>query len=218
MSIEFHCSQCGRLLRTGDDTVGRMAQCPQCNAHTQVPIPESSAPSQSTPPSGGGDSFDARAEQPAASTGYRPPYQTLSTNDPGQGGQGNAMYALQRVSAPAVCLIITAVLGLGLHALGLLVNMLNLGAMAAANPRNAMPVVFSGPLYIVSGSIGIILSIIVLVGAMKMKGLENYGFAMAASIIALFPCIGPCCLIGWPFGIWALVILSDPVVKASFRN
>lgn len=51
-----------------------------------------------------------------------------------------------------------------------------------------------------------------------MKSLENYGFAMAASIIALIPCMGPCCILGIPFGIWSLVVLSDPVVRSSFKS
>ena len=85
--------------------------------------------------------------------------------------------------------------------------------------QNAIPEIFiRGPIALAQTSIGLILSIIVLIGAIKMKALENYGFAMAASIIALFPCIGPCCFIGIPFGIWSLVVLSDPLVKSSFRS
>jgi tetratricopeptide (TPR) repeat protein len=39
MPIEFRC-KCGKLLCTDDDTVGRMAQCPQCGDRTQVPSPD----------------------------------------------------------------------------------------------------------------------------------------------------------------------------------
>ncbi len=52
---------------------------------------------------------------------------------------------------------------------------------------------------------------------MKMKKLESYGLAMAASIIAMIPCLSPCCLIGLPIGIWALVVLSKPEVKSAFH-
>lgn len=209
MSIEFHCSRCGRLLRTGDDTLGRMAQCPQCGAQTQVPTPEMLGSASSAPPSGGGGSFDSRSQQPADSTGYQTPYQSTPGHAPGQAPQVNQYYALQRVSGPAVSLIVTGVLGLVFGVLGV---------MATAAPRHAVPVMFSVPVNIVLSSIGIIMSIIVLMGAIKMKGLENYGFAMAASIIALIPCTSPCCFLGLPFGIWALVVLCDPVVKASFRS
>ena len=39
MSIEFRCSECGKLLRTEDGTVGRQAQCPECGAVSTVPEP-----------------------------------------------------------------------------------------------------------------------------------------------------------------------------------
>jgi hypothetical protein len=39
MAIEFRCNQCGRLLRTGDDTAGLMAQCPECGSQTPIPVP-----------------------------------------------------------------------------------------------------------------------------------------------------------------------------------
>ena len=44
MAIEFRCSQCGRLLRTGDDTAGRMAQCPEGGSQTPVPFPTEETP------------------------------------------------------------------------------------------------------------------------------------------------------------------------------
>ncbi len=39
MTIEFRCTQCQRLLRTGDDTAGRNAKCPACGAIVPIPIP-----------------------------------------------------------------------------------------------------------------------------------------------------------------------------------
>ena len=59
---------------------------------------------------------------------------------------------------------------------------------------------------------------VVLVGAIKMKNLQNYGLAMTSAIIALIPCFSPCCVLGLPFGIWALVVLSDNRVKAAFQH
>ncbi len=37
MAIEFRCPQCGKLLRTGDDTAGRQAKCPECGAVSTIP-------------------------------------------------------------------------------------------------------------------------------------------------------------------------------------
>lgn len=39
MSIEFRCTSCGTLLRTGDDTAGKQAKCPNCGQILPVPTP-----------------------------------------------------------------------------------------------------------------------------------------------------------------------------------
>jgi hypothetical protein len=196
-----------------------MAQCPECGGQTQVPAQETSAQPSPAPLSGAGGSFDSGAGQKADSAGYQAPYQTPPGHGPGPGAEGNYLYALQRVSAPAVCLIVTAVLGLGLHLLGIAGIIMHIGVAAAAMHQPAMPEMFiSGPIAIIHNGINIILYLTILIGAIKMKGLENYGFAMTASIIAMIPCVSPCCLLGLPFGIWALVVLSDPAVKSSFKT
>lgn len=61
-------------------------------------------------------------------------------------------------------------------------------------------------------------SAIVLYGGWKMMRLESYGWAMAAAIVALVPCVSPCCILGLPLGIWALTVLLDPWIKSAFRS
>ena len=65
--------------------------------------------------------------------------------------------------------------------------------------------------------IGLVVGALILFGAIKMKNLESYGLAMTASIIAMIPCVSPCCLLGLPLGIWAVVVLNNPEVKSAFR-
>lgn len=60
------------------------------------------------------------------------------------------------------------------------------------------------------------LSAVILAGGLKMLKLRNYGLCVAAAVIALVPCLSPCCCLGLPIGIWALVILLKPEVKAAF--
>lgn len=55
-------------------------------------------------------------------------------------------------------------------------------------------------------------------GAIQMMKLRNYGLSMAAAIISIIPCIGPCCCGCAPVGIWALVVLSQAEVKQAFRG
>ena len=59
-------------------------------------------------------------------------------------------------------------------------------------------------------------SAFVFYGALQMRAVRNYGICMAAAIAACIPCLSPCCLFGIPFGIWALVQLNKPEVRAGF--
>ncbi len=82
-----------------------------------------------------------------------------------------------------------------------------------------MPMPFPvGGVAIGAGVVQIVLGIVVLLGAVRMKRLESYGLAMASAIIAMIPCVSPCCVLGLPFGIWALVVLSDIHVRSAFRT
>jgi hypothetical protein len=73
-----------------------------------------------------------------------------------------------------------------------------------------------GVLGIVQDVIGAVVGVVVFIGASRMQSLQNHQFAFTASILAMLPCISPCCLLGLPFGIWALVTLNKPEVKAQF--
>ena len=74
-----------------------------------------------------------------------------------------------------------------------------------------------GPLGIVLALVALLVGVIIILGALKMKNLQSYGLAMAASILAMVPCLSACCPIGLPIGIWALIVLNNPEVKAAFR-
>jgi hypothetical protein len=57
----------------------------------------------------------------------------------------------------------------------------------------------------------------VLFGAIQMLQLRNRTVAFIATIAAMLPC-QCCCLLGLPFGIWALIVLNKPEVKKCYRN
>ena len=65
--------------------------------------------------------------------------------------------------------------------------------------------------------VGVALSSVVLAGGLKVMKLRNHGFCVTAAIIALLPCFSPCCCLGIPFGIWALVVINRPEVRSQFR-
>jgi hypothetical protein len=209
MTIEFRCTQCQRLLRTGDETAGRQAQCPECG--TISPVPSSTAASEPAAAPQGGNPF---AE-------WQPPESQPPSDNPYQSPMA-PMYAradvsaAQRVAGPATALIVTAVLGLIQNGFGLIL----LVAMTSANGRfgppnqnfeDMLPAVFVTGISLPGG-------IVMLFAAMKMKKLESYGLAMTGAIVGMIPYLSPCCPLGLPFGIWALVVLSNGSVRAAFRK
>jgi hypothetical protein len=58
---------------------------------------------------------------------------------------------------------------------------------------------------------------IMILGALKMRHFESYGWAVAGSIVALVP-VTPLAVFGLLVGIWALSVLTAPDVKAAFRE
>ncbi len=132
--------------------------------------------------------------------------------------QPGVVAATDQVNGPAIGLIITAVLGFLVQLAALLINVLGVSFGAMQSRRgDAWMNMFSGTIGIASSIITMLIAGLILFGALKMKKLESYGWAMTASILALAPCISPCCLVGLPIGIWALVVLAKPEVKSAFH-
>jgi uncharacterized membrane protein YhaH (DUF805 family) len=77
---------------------------------------------------------------------------------------------------------------------------------------------FAGGVGIVFAVIGFLVSAFIMWAAMQMKDLRNFTMSMVASIVAMIPCISPCCILGLPIGIWALITINDPAVKGAFRS
>ena len=124
------------------------------------------------------------------------------------------------VSGPAIALMITAILSLLYQGVGLVMHLIGAPFMfPQQNPQvPAWVMAMSGSVGLVVGVVNILLGLLVLFAAIKMKKLENYGLAMTGAIVPMIPCISfPCCVLGLPFGIWALVVLNKPSVKDAFH-
>lgn len=147
------------------------------------------------------------------------PYQP----QPGMEPPPNPDLARSQVNGPAIGLMAAAAIGLLFQVISLLFRMLGTGMSAMGNlggmsDAGGMMQMMSGGMGIVFGLIGIAIGVVIIMGALKMRALENYNFAMAATVLAMVPCISPCCFIGLPVGIWALIILMKPEVKSAFRG
>lgn len=125
--------------------------------------------------------------------------------------------AADQVSGPATGLMILAIIILLFQALGLLLHFAGMSLFPAGRmPSDTWAQFFSGTMGLLTAVFGMLISGLMLFGAIKMRRLENYGLAMTASIIAMLPC-SLCCIVGIPLGIWSIVVLSKPEVKSAFH-
>ena len=82
------------------------------------------------------------------------------------------------------------------------------------DPTDAMAL---GVLCILGWFLLLLVSALIVMGGVRMKGLNNHALAMTAAVFALLP-FSPCCVIGLPCGIWALNVLAEPEVQEAFQN
>jgi serine/threonine protein kinase len=59
--------------------------------------------------------------------------------------------------------------------------------------------------------------VIMIWAAPRMKRLESHGLAQIASILAMIPCVSPCCAVSLPIGLWAFLTLRQAPVRAAFE-
>ena len=227
MPIEFRCTQCHKLLETPDGTAGQQAKCPECG--TIQPIPTVGAGPAGPPPgvrqgspfaSGTPGPGPAMQVPSGAPPGTVNPYQSPSEYAVGpeawlQPSYLHA-YAADRVMGPANGLILTGSIGLALQTLGLTLRALS--PVAPDPPEADILLAVPGWVRVALILLGFAISAVVIIGGLKMKRLDSSGWATAGAILAMLPCLSPCCLMGFPFGIWALVVLNDPTVKSAFRT
>ena len=125
--------------------------------------------------------------------------------------------AESRVAPPAIAIVVVAGLAIAMCVLGLLFNLLGIGAGSlggvARDERFAQ--LLGGTIGMISNLMGLVFYSVAIVGALKMKALRSYGFAVTSAVLVMLPC-SCCCLAGLPVGIWALVVLMSADVKAAF--
>jgi len=132
------------------------------------------------------------------------------------------------VTGPAVALLIVAIMDLAMTLFGLLAGVAGWGIGAAGSgmqfhTQGIDPEFqefihwLTGPIGIAGNLFSLVINAVVLVGALRMMSLRNYGLCMVAAVLAVIPCTAPCCCLGIAAGIWALVILTRPEVKQAFH-
>lgn len=148
------------------------------------------------------------------------PYQPVSTPSVMSNQQ-----VMHKLKAPGISLIVVGATG-GL----LMIILLGLSWLGAAmqpelaTPPAEMPQAeksgyvlgYYGAL--VAPVFNILPQAFVVFAGISMLRRSSLGMARFGSILAVIPCLSPYCLLGIPFGLWSLVVLSDPDIAAGFES
>ncbi len=121
------------------------------------------------------------------------------------------------VNGPAIFMMVLGILNILWAIFNLVMNLVGGGvgmAAAGSGSDEGIGMAIQAMSGVVGAIIGIIVSIIVIIGSVKMRKFESYGLCMTASILCIVCCV---CCIGIAPGIWSIVVLCKPEVKAAFR-
>lgn len=121
--------------------------------------------------------------------------------------EGPEETVLQQVTPVAVIL-------LSLASFDLACRVLMVASSAIQTYYEEAPDGFS--LWNVFNMVGLGVNILVLFGAASMLQRRRYPLAITAAILESIPGLASCFILGMPFGIWALVLLSMQKVRATF--
>ena len=117
---------------------------------------------------------------------------------------------VNQVSGPSVGLLITGIVG-GVFSLFILIALgFGMSFVSFWEWRHVewYEDFIQGVVGMGSAVVGLIIAGFIIYAALKMREMKQWSLAVAASVLAMIPCISPCCIIGLPIGIWALVFKS----------
>jgi len=226
--VILNCPQCQRQLRVTEELIGRPVKCPACGLTFTVPAGSTEpqiAPAPVVPePAPPAPRPRAPHEDYGPDTGFarereydEPRYERAG--EPWDYDRRDIRRARSMVTAPAICMLIASILGILVD-----VGQIFL-AMTPAPPVDPnLPPIFQealksshGPAAMIGGGLFAALSLVVLIASIQMMRLGSHGFSVAGSVLAMINIGNCCCLLGLPFGIWSLVVLSKPEVKRAFQ-
>ena len=131
----------------------------------------------------------------------------------------------EKIKVPAIGIITTGALGALLSLTGVITT------LSGSNKNTEIPpglppeaagllksyLLAMEPFNLPLNLLALILSVLTLMAGIKMLHRRSYGLVMAGVIVGMIPCLSGCCCTGLPFGIWALVVLSNAEVRKSFH-
>jgi hypothetical protein len=225
------CQSCGRALRLPDELMGQLVQCPGCGK-TFVASAGRPSPPPPVAPAASADPLPfvplpgERPAPPPRPRRKRPErdYDDDWDEDDWDGAEYDRPRRKGRraaeaaVTAPAIALMVTGVLGIVYYVIYGVVFFYARDVPGFLPWRTAPDERTAGFLVGWFTAMFAIIAwwVVVIIAAFQMKNLRSYGFAVTGSVMAMIPC-NIACLLGLPFGIWALVVLYRPNVMSAFR-
>lgn len=161
------------------------------------------------PPPGGG--FGAPGGPPGGN-----PYGPPGAYGPPPGGGGGA--ALEKVNLPAIFMMVAMGIGIAFQLLSLILNLLGTGMGAMSGGDVGMQNMMSGVVGMVFNFISLFTGAFVIFAMTKARKGEGWGLSVGGTVVGMLPCLGPCCWLGLPIGIWMLVMLMNDEVKRAFKS
>jgi GYF domain 2 len=135
-----------------------------------------------------------------------------------------ALDASAQVRPPAIGIIVTGAVGGLLSLAGLVMQLLGVNQDQKLPP--GLPVEWEKGLQaymefvdkfgVVTNILVLVLSLVTVFAGVRMLQLRSYGWVLTGIFLAMIPCLSGCCCLGIPLGIWALVVINRPAIKASF--
>ena len=124
-----------------------------------------------------------------------------------------------RLSGPATGLLVTGIVGGVISLTSLITGFFSAGLIPYMDDEfsEKMEGMFQASYMTASSLVGILIAAFLIYVSTKMREPSQYGLCIAASVLAMVPCVSPCCIIGLPIGIWCLVVLTKPEIKAAFQ-
>jgi hypothetical protein len=119
------------------------------------------------------------------------------------------------VLAPAISLMVVGSGSILFAIFGLILNLAG-GNQADAGIERPEFLNLSLPITLVLTISQLCVASVITLGAIQMKNLTSYGYAVTASIAAMLPCTA-CCIAGIPIGIWSLIVIHRSDVKSAWE-
>ena len=122
------------------------------------------------------------------------------------------------VQGPGIALLVLGILVTLTAAANLVSHVVASGTQSTGNPQiDQILRSMQGPIGVIAAIAQIAIGGLITFGGVRLRQARSYGLVVASTILAMIPCTsGCCCLAGLPIGIWVLVVIMKPEVKAGF--